>query len=143
MLLLFWTGGGGGLLTQKLNFKQIMLIVICLQCLSLSRYLFHLQFKVFPKWNNISTSKTKKCFFMACCYFFANNCTSVFILLNNKRPIESCHSNGTFCNWLNIHQQMTFTILRDSCFAQHSTAALHLNKIAKLLDLSKRHFECY
>ena len=59
-LLLFWKGG---VVIQKLIVMQIMQIETCLQCLSLPRYLFYLQFKAFLKRSDISTRKSQKCAF--------------------------------------------------------------------------------
>ena len=74
-LLLFWTGG---VVIQKFIVMQIMQIETRLQCLSISRYLFYLQFKTFPKRTDISTRKSQKCAFSHTTaiffFFFAHKC---------------------------------------------------------------------
>ena len=61
----------GGVM-QKLIVKQIIQIETCLQCLSLSRYVFYLQFKAFPKQSDNFTRNSH--YFCDPCYFFAHNC---------------------------------------------------------------------
>ena len=68
----------GGVVIQKLI---VMQIVTCLQCLSLSRYLFYLQFKAFPKRSDISTRKGQKCAFSGAAAIF---CTQLYILTIKK-----------------------------------------------------------
>ena len=68
-----------GVVIQKLIVMQIMQIEIRLQCLSLSRYLFYLQLKAFPKWNDIFTRKSQKCTF---------SCTAAIFL----HTTVVCHS---------------------------------------------------
>ena len=62
----------GGVVIQKLIVMQIMQIETRLQCLSLTRYLFYLQFKAFPKQNDISIRKSQKCAFSCTAAIFSH-----------------------------------------------------------------------
>ena len=108
-LILFWTGG---VVIQKSIVMQIMQIVTCLQCLSLSRYLFYLQLKAFPKQSDISTRKSKKCSFsctaaiflhttvwhwlldLRCCLIFSTIFKNVYLLC--KKKAHDYYSNTKF-----------------------------------------------
>ena len=97
-----------GVVTQKLIVIQIKQIVTCLQCSSLSRYLFYLLFKAFPKRSDFSTrKKPKMCFFTTHCNFFCAQlyfrrfCNSKHWMVCSK---QLCHVLLFFLSVLRINE---------------------------------------
>ena len=96
-----------GVVIQKLIVMLIMQIVMCLQWLSLFRYLFYLQFKAFPKWSDISTSKNQKCAFSCTVAVF---CTQLYV---PEASQVKCLTRVIKCNPL-LHHAKTYNSLSET-----------------------------
>ena len=79
---------------------QIMQIETCLQCLSLPRYLFYLQFNAFPKRNDISTRKSQKCAFLCTAAIFSHT-TVLFQALEQPKNLPFCLQKISIDTWKN------------------------------------------
>ena len=82
-----------------------------LQCLSLSRYLFYLQFKAFPKRSDISKKKSQKCDFSCTAAIFLHTtvCYKCPCMLSEKKK-ETLHSfflNSSLC-WLSLRPFLSY-----------------------------------
>ena len=73
-----------GKVLQKLIVMQIMQIVTCLQCVSLSGYSFYLQFKAFQKRSDISARKSLECAFSCTAAIFLHTTVDICFVLLNK-----------------------------------------------------------
>ena len=118
---------------QKLIVMQIMQIVTYLQCSSLSRYLFYLQFKAFPKRNDISTRKSQKCAFSCTAAIFSHTtvsaCDGNQIISSGKKSLsrspQSVGGGGYFSKALYL-----WNMSAPQCFQSH--ARFHQTHISSL-----------